>query len=115
MDSSKELSTTSHTRWWRPISPVEPMYIAGRRRTASRPPSTLIDLASYLCPACGATPASSLSPMNSPLAEAPSRRARSLHSLCADIDVLAAQKIAQNFCEARKGVLADCSVRRLTL
>ena len=49
--SSTELSTTSQTKWCKPISPVEPMYIAGRRRTASRPASTLMDFASYLCPA----------------------------------------------------------------
>ena len=40
--SSIELSTTSYTRWCSPGSPVEPMYIAGRLRTASRPSSTLI-------------------------------------------------------------------------
>ena len=35
--SSIELSTTSRNRWWRPDPPVEPMYIAGRFRTASSP------------------------------------------------------------------------------
>ena len=40
--SSMELSTTSYTRWCRPSGPVDPMYIAGRFRTASRPSSTLI-------------------------------------------------------------------------
>src|SRR6266436_1383352 len=64
--SSTELSTTYQTRWCKPISPVEPMYIAGRRRTASRPPRTLIDFASYLWPPCGVPPAFSLSPMFSP-------------------------------------------------
>src|ERR1700722_13050262 len=49
--SSTELSTTSQTRWCSPISPVEPMYIAGRLRTASIPPKTLMEVASYLCPA----------------------------------------------------------------
>src|SRR5262249_52061757 len=49
--SSTELSTTSYTRWCRPISPVDPMYIAGRRRTASRPSSTLMLLESYTSPA----------------------------------------------------------------
>src|ERR1700730_12541885 len=48
--SSTELSTTSQTRWCRPSSPVEPMYIAGRLRTASIPPRTLIEVASYLWP-----------------------------------------------------------------
>src|SRR5712692_1464225 len=48
--SSTELSTTSQTRWCSPCSPVEPMYIAGRLRTASRSPSTLIEVASYRCP-----------------------------------------------------------------
>lgn len=45
--SSTELSTTSYTRWWRPRSPVEPMYMPGRLRTASRPSRTVIALASY--------------------------------------------------------------------
>ena len=43
--SSTELSPTSYTRWWRPISPLEPMYIAGRRRTASMPSSTFMSSA----------------------------------------------------------------------
>src|SRR6476661_2523610 len=68
MASSTELSTTSHTRWCKPISPVEPMYIAGRSRTASRPPRTLMDFASYLWPLGGVTAAFSLSPMCSPRA-----------------------------------------------
>ncbi len=41
--SSIELSTTSYTRWCRPFSPVEPMYIAGRFRTASSPFNTWIE------------------------------------------------------------------------
>ena len=45
--SSTELSTTSLTRWCRPRSPVEPMYIPGRLRTASRPSSTVMDPESY--------------------------------------------------------------------
>src|SRR3984885_4352196 len=53
MASSTELSATSQTRWWRPISPVEPMYIAGRLRTASIPPRTLMEVASYLWPPAG--------------------------------------------------------------
>src|SRR6266446_2745113 len=64
--SSTELSTTSQTRWCKPISPVEPMYIAGRKRTASSPPRTLMDFASYLWPPCGVTAAFSLSPIFSP-------------------------------------------------
>src|SRR3984957_8713894 len=48
MASSTELSTTSHTRWWRPVGPVEPMYIPGRFRTGSRPSRTVILLASYV-------------------------------------------------------------------
>src|SRR6195952_4026936 len=47
MASSTALSTTSQTRWCRPRSPVEPMYIPGRLRTASRPSKTLIEIASY--------------------------------------------------------------------
>ncbi len=43
--SSTALSTTSHTRWCRPRSPVDPMYMPGRLRTASRPSRTLIDSA----------------------------------------------------------------------
>src|SRR5690348_15103650 len=50
MASSTELSATSQTRWCRPNSPVEPIYIAGRLRTASSPPRTLMEVASYLCP-----------------------------------------------------------------
>src|SRR5260370_40207250 len=42
------------------------MYIAGRKRTASRPPKTLIDFASYLWPPWGAPPTFSLSPIFSP-------------------------------------------------
>ena len=42
--SSTELSTTSHTMWCRPRSPVEPMYMPGRLRTASRPSRTVIEL-----------------------------------------------------------------------
>src|SRR6202034_1881891 len=45
--SSTELSTTSWTRWCSPRSPVEPMYIPGRLRTASRPSKTVIERASY--------------------------------------------------------------------
>ena len=41
--SSTELSTTSWTRWCRPRSPVEPMYMLGRLRTASSPSSTVIE------------------------------------------------------------------------
>src|SRR5207253_1159248 len=45
--SSMELSTTSYTRWCRPAGPVDPMYIAGRLRTASSPSRTLILSAEY--------------------------------------------------------------------
>ena len=38
--SSTELSTTSYTRWCRPRGPVEPMYMPGRLRTASKPSRT---------------------------------------------------------------------------
>ena len=41
--SSTALSTTSHIRWCSPRSPVEPMYMPGRLRTASRPSRTVID------------------------------------------------------------------------
>src|SRR4026209_2659910 len=47
MASSIELSTTSHTRWCRPRVSVEPMYIEGRRRTASSPPRTWMLSAVY--------------------------------------------------------------------
>src|SRR5919106_2747817 len=47
MASSTELSTTSQTRWCRPRGPVVPMYIPGRRRTASRPSRTVMSEASY--------------------------------------------------------------------
>src|SRR5262245_42574615 len=53
MASSTALSTISCTRWWRPRSPVEPMYMPGRLRTASRPSSTVIESAPYC--SCSAT------------------------------------------------------------
>ena len=43
--SSTALSTTSQTRWCRPRSPVEPMYMPGRLRTASRPSRTVSEAA----------------------------------------------------------------------
>ena len=45
--SSTALSTTSQMRWCRPRGSVEPMYIAGRLRTPSRPLRTLMDFALY--------------------------------------------------------------------
>ncbi|VWM18330.1 Uncharacterised protein [Collinsella intestinalis] len=47
MASSTELSTISHTRWCKPVELVEPIYIPGRTRTASRPSRTLISLPPY--------------------------------------------------------------------
>src|SRR5580658_10890111 len=47
MASSTELSTTSQTRWWRPLGPVEPMYMPGRCRTGSRPSRTVMSSDSY--------------------------------------------------------------------
>ncbi len=47
MASSMELSTTSQTRWCRPRASVEPMYMPGRRRTASRPSRTWMESAVY--------------------------------------------------------------------
>ena len=41
MASSTELSTTSHTRWCKPVGPVDPMYMLGRSRTASKPSRTV--------------------------------------------------------------------------
>ena len=38
MASSTELSTTSHTRWWRPLGPVDPMYIPGACGPGRDPP-----------------------------------------------------------------------------
>src|SRR5690606_40212639 len=43
-----ELSTTSQMRWWRPRGPVEPMYMPGRSRTASRPSRTVMSFAAYV-------------------------------------------------------------------
>ncbi len=40
--SSMALSTTSYTRWCRPRASVEPMYMAGRLRTAERPSRTVM-------------------------------------------------------------------------
>src|SRR5664280_128415 len=48
MASSTELSTTSQTRWWSPVGPVDPMYIPGRFRTGSRPSRTVMSPASYV-------------------------------------------------------------------
>src|SRR5216110_2463261 len=46
--SSIELSTTSKTRWCKPVpSEVSPMYMPGRLRTASRPSSIWIDPSPY--------------------------------------------------------------------
>src|SRR3712207_5967675 len=45
--SSTELSTTSHTMWCKPRSPVEPMYMPGRLRTASSPSRTVMEDALY--------------------------------------------------------------------
>src|SRR5665648_393701 len=45
-----ELSTTSQTKWCRPRSPVVPMYMLGRLRTASSPSRTVMALASYAAP-----------------------------------------------------------------
>src|ERR1700741_5687514 len=47
MASSTELSTTSQIRWCRPRSPVEPMYMPGRFRTASNPSRTVMAEAPY--------------------------------------------------------------------
>ena len=44
-----ELSTISYTRWCRPLSDVEPIYMPGRLRTASRPSSTWISEPPYSC------------------------------------------------------------------
>ncbi|KKW47976.1 MAG: hypothetical protein UY98_C0001G0023 [Candidatus Kaiserbacteria bacterium GW2011_GWA2_58_9] len=57
--SSRELSNTSQTRWCRPALPVVPMYMPGRRRTASSPSRTVMSLAPYdpaerVCPILGA-------------------------------------------------------------
>src|SRR6185436_15727827 len=46
--SSIELSTTSKTKWWRPRSPVSPMYIPGLFWTASSPSRTLMLSALYV-------------------------------------------------------------------
>jgi hypothetical protein len=44
--SSMELSTTSKTRWCRPVpSEVSPMYMPGRLRTASSPSRIWMELA----------------------------------------------------------------------
>jgi len=47
--SSMELSRISPTRWCRARSSVPPIYIPGRLRTGSKPSSTSIDDASYVC------------------------------------------------------------------
>src|SRR5215472_13946257 len=109
--SSTELSTTSQTRWCKPISPVEPMYIAGRSRTASSPPSTLIDFASYLCPAPCAALTFSLSPIVTPHAELP-RKPVAQNELLANRSYR--PRVKNHFLfEARKAYLRI--LRRLTL
>ena len=45
--SSTEFATTSYARWWRPLEPVEPMYIPGRFRTGSSPSRTVMSFALY--------------------------------------------------------------------
>src|SRR5437016_181773 len=102
MASSTELSTTSQTRWCKPISPVEPIYIAGRKRTASRPPRTLIDFASYLWPPCGVPTTFSFSPIVSPGA-ATSRVPAALDRL--QVIRSAGPRSKLIFCEARKACL----------
>src|SRR4029077_1029739 len=88
-----------------PISPVEPMYIAGRRRTASSPPRTLIDFASYLWPPCGVPLTFSLSPMFSP-GPATSRVYPQRWTDSAQFGVrVRAQKLIM--CEARKAYLRN--------
>ena len=47
MASSTLLSTTSQTRWCRPVGPVDPMYMPGRFRTASSPSRTVMSTALY--------------------------------------------------------------------
>ena len=47
--SSMELSTISRTRFINPWTPVDPMYMPGRLRTASRPSRTWMFLALYSC------------------------------------------------------------------
>src|SRR5829696_9670831 len=47
MASSTALSTTSYTRWWRPLRPVEPMYMPGRLRTAATPSPTWRSFEAY--------------------------------------------------------------------
>src|SRR5437868_12566174 len=73
--SSIELSTTSYTKWCRPFSPVDPMYMPGRLRTASRPLRTVMDCASYCAPFALPFPAAP-----SPAARLSRSRAMSLYS-----------------------------------
>src|ERR1700730_10553976 len=96
MASSTELSTTSQTRWCIFLSPVEPMYMAGRNRTASRPPSTLMDLASYwwpgVFPVTGSGPfLSFLLPIPSPDERAPRHTSR--YALPARVRNAASQRL----------------------
>src|SRR5882762_10843522 len=88
------------------------MYIAGRKRTASSPPRTLIDFASYLWPPCGVLLTFSLSPMSSPgvaIADVDLRRRTDpSHSE-------QASALKTRFLRSKQGVFAEFSVRRLTL
>ena len=45
--SSTQLSAISTIRWRRPVGPVDPMYMPGRSRTASKPSRTWIWSALY--------------------------------------------------------------------
>src|SRR6185436_11556166 len=54
--------TTSYTRWCSPDSAVDPMYMAGRTRTASRPSRTRMAPASYSAAASTVLMSSVMSP-----------------------------------------------------
>ena len=64
--SSMALSTISYTRWCRPLGPVEPMYMPGRLRTASRPSSTCIWSLLYISSVFVISVISLMSKSNSP-------------------------------------------------
>ena len=59
MTSSTALSTISQSRWCSPALSTPPMYMPGRRRTASRPSRTVIDSALYVPEAMSGFPCGS--------------------------------------------------------
>src|SRR5688572_16258848 len=114
--SSMELSTISKTRWWSPRSVTSPMYIAGRRRTASSPSRTLIEEASYapdFAFGFGPSPGAEAATFDSPLAMRPPRPVLEDH-----LGQLLEPRLAPQFRDAgvaREGLVLERARGRLHL